>query len=358
MTREAFLDFRAAPLPLAAHTADQARATVRRRRQMRAVVAGVAALLAVGVPVAANVLTGDRSNGPSPVGQSSEAPAPSATGSPNDAGSLSSDGSSTSASTQLSADLVVSPTMMLTKGSAGKVLAEVAVSVLNRGPATVDKVDLTFAPGSGIIPLGPLWGGCSRDDAHKTVTCSRTAPPVGASRQYVFQFGILAWDNVNKTVVTVRPHGASDPRKADNTAKVTTCTNGCGGQNNPTTDLSISVSKLLTNGSVGKVTGTAQVTLHNQGPAAPAVVALEFIFGNGIEPQGNGWNDCVRDDTAIRCVMRAPTVGGSRTYPVTFSVDLTGPSRDLTIYSSPMDRVVDPNSSNSSAKTEVCTNGG
>ena len=137
-------------------------------------------------------------------------------------------------------DLTVVAGQILTNGSAGNIQGTVRVAVRNNGPAVVDLVDLAVTLTSGVQPTGPAWTNCTGPDTDQTITCSEPAPAVGQSGDFTLGFAIdtskVAIDGNHKDIlpsVTVRPHGAVDTRSADNTVKLTMCTNGCAGPLDP-----------------------------------------------------------------------------------------------------------------------------
>ncbi len=127
-------------------------------------------------------------------------------------------------------------------------------------------------------------------------------------------------------------------------------------------DLSLSASKILTNGSTGAPSATLKVTVHNQGSSTPALTVTFKHLPMGIAPIGDGWGSCDQtDDGTIRtiaCPATPVTAGGTATFTYTFRVtflDLGG--EDIGTVSVAALDAQERDAADNTAKLAICTNG-
>ena len=344
LIQDAFAGFRAAPLPPSTHSAAEVHSVVRHRRQAKFIIVAATAVLAAAVPLTANAFVG---HGPAAQPGQSASPTVSAIESP-------SPSSSPSSASAPIANLTTTAGSLVTDGSDGTVTGTVEVTVRNAGPASIDQINLVFPLRAGFSATGDAKNTCTSTTTG--LTCTRPAPAVNGSRTYTFQFTIVFPADLRPTVLAV-PSGATDPLMADNTANITICTNGCFPEPEQT-DVSISASKLVTNGSEGTVTGTTQITVRNRGPVVISKVSLAFLYTDRTRPSDAGWQDCANDTKykIMRCVVPAPAIGASRTFTFEFTVDFLAQGGEVTVNALPDGRN-DSVPADNSVKLTVCTNG-
>lgn len=357
LVEEAFMTFSSTPLPPSSHTAIGARATVRRRRQVRIGMVAGAVVLAIAVPLSANALVGKGDSHPNP-GTSKIAPAPSS--SPTASSTAPTSGPASPNQGQAdgpTSDLTITASQLLTNGSAGALVGIAEVTVNNRGPAASDGVELSVKLPTGMRTSGSGWSGC--DASGNMVTCHKPGLASGASRSYGLQVAFDTATTVGSPTVTAQPRGAVDPNQADNTVKLDICTNGCTGRL-PTSDLSVVAGKVLTNGSIYTVTGTVKVTVVNHGPSPTHGIYLILPVRESMRPTGSGWDKCTkRDNQTMECVW-SPGLAVDESHDFTFQyeIDLSSTPTDALTVTLPQNATSDPNQANNTAKLVICTNGG
>jgi len=311
LLRETFMNFRSAPLPPSAHTSADAHSTVRRRRQVSAgLVAAAIVLVLAGSATAVAILGFGRSRDVQPAPSNPVPPTTIVTPSP------------TADPLADTADLTTSARFLDMRGSAGSVPAESYVAVRNNGPASIDLVDLTFAAVPWAQRTGDDWNTCSTDEAAQTVTCPVPAPPVGATKEYVFNFIIgTGAGQAPPMTVTANPQGRTDPHPADNTDTASPSSQGG-------TDIAVTADTV----SAGSQT-TVAVTIDSHGYNDPTAVGLTFEYGAGVEPGESGFAGCARDQVnrTVQCLVLAPRTGTPVTYDYPFTVDPAQADPQLTV---------------------------